>query len=269
MKIEQLYQCRTIRICAVILLLGLIAACQDDLEGVTPDKLLENAYSSAHEGRWEDALRFTGQAYALRPDDTSVCLFHALALENNGRGQDALEVSRLAAKDNKSFYAQYTYGRMLFQQKKYTAAQTYLNRAAALKPGDFNTLILQQQTAARLNQFEVNPKLCEELFKRFGRQRGADFSAYIYNELALNILAQKKLNPRMRSRLLNIFARAIKVAPSSPEIAWNQAVFFDYYLGDTAAAKKHYENFLRLTENYSGMEKERTAVRERLYNTGK
>ena len=269
MKIEQLHLCRTIRICAVLFLLGFAASCKDDLEGITPDKLLDNAYSSAHEGRWEDALRFTGQAYTLRPDDTSVRLLHALALENNSRGQDALEVSRLAAKDSKSFYAQYTYGRMLFQQKKYSSAQTYLNRAAALKPDDFNTLILQQQTAARLNQFEANPKLCGNLFKLFGRQRGADFSAYIYNELALNILAQKKLNSRMQTRLLNIFERANKVAPSSPELAWNQAVFYDYYLGDTVAAKKHYEKFLRLTENYSGMEKERTAVRERLYNTGK
>lgn len=269
MKNKQKYGVQFSRIFLAAILLLLIAACNDQLEDATAEQLMEKAYASAYEGQWEEALKLTTQAYSQRPDDTSVRLLHALALENNGRNNDALEVSRLAAEDTKSFFAQYTYGRMLFQQKKFTQAQTYLKRAEALKKDDFNTMILLQQTAAHLNQFEENPKLCENLFRLYGRQRGADFSAYVYNELAINIIAQQRLNKRMQNRLLKIFERANKVVPSSPELAWNQAVFYDYYLGNPVAAKTFYEKFLRLTEKYSGMEKERTAVKERLYKTEK
>lgn len=256
--------------CILVSLALLFAtACKDDQEDASVEQLMEKAYAAAHEGQWQDALKITEQAYTQRPDDTSVRLLHALALENNGRTNDALEVSRLAAEDTKSFYAQYAYGRMLLQQKKFSQAQTYLKRAAALKKDDFNTQILLQQAAAHLKQFQENPKLCESLYKQYGGQRGADFSAYIYNELALNILAQKKLNGTMKRRLLAIFKLANKAVPSSPELAWNQAVYYDYYCKNFAEAKPFYEKFLSLTEKYSGMEKERTAVRERLYNAGK
>ncbi len=269
MKKKQIQKIRIVRtvLAAVVLLFAL--SCKDEMENATAEQLMEQAYSAAYEGIWEDALKFTEQAYSQRPDDTSVRLLHALAQENNGRTNDALETARLSAEDTKSFFAQYTYGRMLFQQKKFTQAQTYLERAAALRKDDFNTMLLLQQTAAYLNRFEENPKRCENLFKLYGKQRGADFSAYIYNELALNMFAQKKMNTRMQKRLLAIFNLANKTLPSSPELTWNQAVFYDYYLGDAETAKPYYEKFLNLTEKYSGMEKERSAVKERLYNTGK
>lgn len=261
------YACR---ILLVFLILNFATACKDEMEDATAVQLMEQAYTSAYEGRWEEALKFTEMAYAKRPDDTSVRLLHALALENNGRANDALEVGRLAAEDTKSFFAQYTYGRMLFQQKKYSVAQTYLKRAAELKKDDFNTLILLQQILVQLGTFEEKQQMCKNLSALYGRQRGNDFQLYLYNEAALNVIAQKKLGTRTQTRVLTaIFERANKTVPASPEMAWNQAVYYDYYVGDFAKAKPFYEKFLSLTEKYSGMEKERTAVKERLYNAGK
>ena len=250
-------------------LIFFLSGCSDEIESSNAEQLLEQAYSFAHDGRWEDALKFSAQAYKLRPDNTTVRLMQALALKNNGRENDALEVSRIAAEDEKSFLAQYNYGYMLFQEKRYDQAQIYLKRALELKKDDFNTLILLQQSSARLEQHSANQNYCRELMRLYGSRHGKDFNAYIYNELALNILnGMPKNTARTRGKLEKIFELAAKATPSSPELEWNRAVFYDYYLNDFASAKKHYERFLQLTEKYSGMEKERAAVNERLYKSG-
>ena len=244
--------------------------CSDEAEIMGAEQLLNQAYASANEGRWEDAMRFSAQAYQLRPDNTAVRLMQAFALENNGRENEALEISRMAADDERSFLAQYTYGRMLFQRKRYEQAQGYLKKALELKKDDFNTLLMLQQSAARLRQHAENQNLCRELMNRYGEKCGKDFKTYIYNELALNILSGvSNIGRGTKGKLEKIFALAVNSSPSSPELAWNQAVFYEYYLKDFPTAKKHYERFLQLTEKYSGMEKERAAVKERLYKSGK
>lgn len=99
-------------------LIFFLSGCSDEIESSSAEQLLEQAYSFANDGRWEDALKFSAQAYKLRPDNTTVRLMQALALKNNGRENDALEISRIAAEDEKSFLAQYNYGYMLFQEKR-------------------------------------------------------------------------------------------------------------------------------------------------------
>lgn len=262
--------CRFTVLAICLLSVLLTASCSDEPEAANAEQLLNQAYASANEGRWEDALRFSSRAYQLRPDNTAVRLMQALALENNGRENNALELSRLAADDEKSFPAQYTYGRMLFQRKRYDQAQGYLKKALELKKDDFNTLILLQQSSARLGQHTENQNLCRELMTLYGGKRGKDFNTYIYNELALNILSGvSNIGRGTKGKLEKIFALAINASPSSPELAWNLGVFYEYYIKDFPAAKKHYERFLQLTEKYSGMEKERAAVGERLYKSGK
>lgn len=254
--------------CLLSIIFG--AGCSDEAEHAGIEQLLDQAYALANEGRWEDAMRFSAQAYQLRPDNTAVRLMQAFALENNGRENEALEISRMAADDDRSFLAQYTYGRMLFQRKRYEHAQGYLKKAQELKNDDFNTLLMLQQTAARLGQHTENQNLCRELMNRYGEKCGKDFRTYIYNELALNILnGVSSIGRGTKGKLEKIFALAVNSSPSSPELAWNLAVFYEYYLKDFSAAKKHYERFLQLTEKYSGMEKERAAVKERLYKSGK
>lgn len=251
-------------LCAA-LVLSLTPACSDETEDLSVDQLIQNAYTAAHEGRWEDTLKFSEQAYTKRPDDTTVRIMHALALENNGRDNDALETSRLAAEDAKSFLAQYTYARMLFQRKKYDQAQAYLKKALELKADDFNTLVLLQQTAANLKQYQENQAYCRKLMELFGSKRGTEFSSYIYNELALNILrGMPKMTPQIQQTLIEINRRASKADPASPELEWNQAIMYDFYFHDFTTAKKHYEKFLEMTEKYSGMGKERAAAKERL-----
>lgn len=258
-----------VRLLFLCLLFFALTACKDEMEGVSTEQLMEKAFAFANEGRWDETLKYSEEAYKQRPDDTSVRLLHAFALENNGRDNEALEVGRHASGDTKSYLAQYNYGRMLFQRKRYDQAQIYLKQALALKNNDFNTLILLQQSAARLNQNAENQKYCKILWDLFSSKRGPDFSSYIYNELSLNILCGRPVLTQNNVKLVkNIFSRAAKTDPASPELEWNQAIFYDFYINDPGVAREHYKKFLKLTERYSGMEKERAAVNSRLNKLG-
>ena len=92
-----------------------------------PEKLLEQAYEAAASNSWKRALDLAQMAEKIRPDDTSVLIMLSLAQENNGYEDDAFETIRKAAADEKSFMAQYTVGRMLYQRGRYEAA--YLGAA--------------------------------------------------------------------------------------------------------------------------------------------
>lgn len=232
--------------------------CGDEETVATTEQLMEQAFNAANGGRWDIALQYSAQAYKNRPDDVSVRIMHALALENNGQENEALEISRSAAEDKTSFLAQYTYGRMLFQRERYEQAMQVLKSALALRSDDFNTLLMLQQAAAILNHPE-NKKYYSQLWRLYGSKRGADFKAYIYNEGSLHFLRTDK-----RSRNVERgFLEALKAAPDSPQIMLNLAIYYDYYCGNYQKAEPFYKRFLFLTENHSGMLDERNRIRQR------
>ncbi len=221
-----------------------------------PEKLLEQAYEAAASNSWKRALDLAQMAEKIRPDDTSVLIMLSLAQENNGYEDDAFETIRKAAADEKSFMAQYTVGRMLYQRGRYEGAYSFLKKAQSLKPDDINTLLLLEQTAARLNKNDVQT-YCALLWRQFPDH--FKNSPFVMNELGLFFAIR-----RDAVRAIAAFRNAEKVDPDSPEIQLNLAVVHDYLADQRQSAIRHYEKYLRLTANRPGLEADRLEVTRRL-----
>lgn len=247
------------------LLVGLVAAlpcvsCKEEAEQ-SVSVLLQKAFESARDGDWKTALSYSSKAYRKAPGDSSAMILHALALENQEQEQEALEIIRRAAgADKDSFMAQYTCGRLLFQEGKYEQALIPLKTAFSLKPDDVNTLILLEKCASLCRTRETFD-YCQLLWKdpRFKDRFNNGSNPFVMNEMGLYYAIRK--NER---KALGAFLLAEKIAPEQPEIQLNLAIVYDYMRNERAKAIPHYEKYLRLTASQTGFETERLDVSRRI-----
>ncbi len=234
-----------------------LAGCGESA-ALTPEMLLDQAYNEAVNGTWKRALELALAAKKARPYDSSVLIMTALAQENCGLEQDALETIRMASTDDKSFMVQYTFGRMLFQQAQYEQAMIPLKKAHALQPGDQDTVLLLEQAAAHQNLNEVG-NYCSLLWKNFPKDFNNKKNPYVMNELGLYYAVRKDAR-----RAAAAFRQAEAIAPDSPEIQLNLAIVADYLGDDPQTARRHYGKYLRLTADRPGLESDRLEVTRRL-----
>lgn len=244
---------------ASALILCSAAACGDT--GPAPDAgtLLSQACDAASGCDWQTALRLSGEAYRKAPGDTNVLICRALALENNGRPDEAFEIIRKAAGDRASFMAQYTFGRMCFQRENFEQALPPLKRAFELKPDDLKALILLEQTSAAQRSLSVKTYLIDHLWKKFPARFRTGKDPFVLNELGLFFAVH-----RQPEHAAAAFRKALKISPDSPEIHWNLAVVYDFHRRKPALAAPYYEKFLRLTGGVPGREADRLAAARRL-----
>jgi len=224
-------------------------------------ELLRKSFDGAKNGDWKTALNYAQAAYKQAPDDTSVLILLALSQENQEQEQNALETIRKAAEsDKKSFMAQYTYGRMLFQAGKFEQALIPLKAAYSLKPDDVNTLILLEKTSSFCKTRETF-QYCEILWKdpMFKSRFNNGKNPFVMNEMGLYYATRK--NPK---KAISAFSYAERLAPDQPQIQLNLAIVYDYMQNDRAKAIPHYEKYLRMTSNMTGFETERLDVSRRI-----
>ena len=220
----------------------------------TADELMQRSLASAKEARWSRALDQAESAVAKAPGSTLANVLLAIALENNNRTDEALNVAIRAGSDTSSFIAQYTLGRLYVRQRKYDSSVKPLTRALELRPDDANTLILLARAKLRLNTEDAL-----NLNKRLLSLPQFKDSPFVYNELG--ILYILKGEPKNAQRF---FIKALELDADNPYLHLNSAVLHDYHLGDLSKARQYYNSFLRLSANRPELLEEYKKVQIRL-----
>jgi len=220
----------------------------------TADEWMQKSLTSAKEAKWGRALDQAERAVAKAPGDTLANVLYAIALENNGRQDEALNAAIRAGADSSCFIAQYTLGRLYCRQQKYDSSVKPLTRALELRPDDANTLILLARAKLRLNTEDALT-----LNKRLLSIPQFTESAAVYNELG--VLQVLKNEPRKATAL---FLKALSLDADNPYLNLNNAILHDYYLGDLMKARQYYNSFLRLSANRRELLDEYKEVQTRL-----
>ncbi len=220
----------------------------------TADEWMRKSLASAKEAKWKRALDQAENAVANAPGDTLANVLYAIALENNGHTDEALNVAARAGTDSSCFIAQYTLGRIYFRQQKYDSCIKPLTRAMELRPDDANTLILLARAKLRLNTedaLNLNKRLLDlPQFKE---------SPVVYNELG--VIQVLKNEPK---KATSLFLKALSLDADNPHLNLNAAILYDYYLGNQMMASKYYNSFLRLSANRRELLDEYKEVQTRL-----
>ena len=220
----------------------------------TADEWMRKSLASAKEAKWKRALDQAENAVEKAPGDTLANVLYAIALENNGHTDEALNVAARAGTDSSCFIAQYTLGRIYLRQQKYDSCIKPLTRALELRPDDANTLILLARAKMRLNTedaLNLNKRLLElPQFKD---------SPVVYNELG--VIQVLKNEPK---KATSLFLKALSLDADNPHLNLNAAILYDYYLGNQMMASKYYNSFLRLSANRRELLDEYKEVQTRL-----
>lgn len=234
---------------AVFSVLLLISACSPEKK--TPAALLSEAIAAGSKGDWKTALDVSSEALESAPGNRDILLFSALALENTGRMEEAVNRVRSISSDPNDFMVQYTLGRMLFKQGHTEQCIAPLKYAEQASPRDINTLILLAKATLRLNTREAmiyQKKLLS--FPAFVN------SPVVFNELGVIFTLQGK--PR------EALAFLLDRRATLPVSVLNAAIVCDWHLNDRNRAEALYRKYLRLTARNPELERERFAVTRRL-----
>ncbi len=220
----------------------------------TADEWMRRALASAKEAKWSRALDQAENAVEKAPGDTIANVLYAIALENNGRTDEALNAAIRAGADSSCFIAQYTLGRLYFRQQKYDSCVKPLTLALELRPDDANTLILLARAKLRLNTedaLNLNRRLLS--LPQFAN------SPVVYNELG--VIQVLKGEPK---KATSLFLKALSLDADNPHLNLNNAILHDYFLGDRMRAQQYYNSFLRLSANRRELLDEYKEVQTRL-----
>lgn len=134
---------------AAFAILLLVSSCSSEKK--TPAALLSEAIAAGSRGDWKTALAVSSEALESAPGNRDILLFSALALENTGKMEEAVNRVRSISSDPNDFMVQYTLGRMLFKQGQLEQCIAPLKYAEQASPRDVNTLILLAKATLRLN----------------------------------------------------------------------------------------------------------------------
>ena len=234
---------------AAVSFLLLVSSCTSEKK--TPAGLLSEAVAAGNRGDWKKALAVSTEALENAPGNRDILLFSALALENTGRTEEAVNRVRSISSDPGDFMVQYTLGRMLFKQGRLEQCIAPLKYAEQASPRDVNTLILLSKATLRLNTKDAavyQKKLLS--FPAFAN------SPVVFNELGVIFALQGK--PRDALTFL-LCPRA-----TLPVSVLNAAIICDWHLNDKSQARVLYGKYLRLTARNPEFERERFSVTRRL-----
>ena len=217
-----------------------------------PAVILKQAIAAAQKADWETAGELAEDARALYPEQSDIILFSALAMEKNGRPDEALaRLQNLPASYHDDFKIQYTLGRLLYRKGKYEQCLAPLKNALVVRPDDANTLLLLAKAQAHLN--------IKDTFRNYARllkMPGYKNDPVICNEIAVFLAVRGK--PEGALLVLRDKCKTLPLA------TWNGAVILDYHLGRKQEAIAWYNRFLREAANRPELENHRFRVTRRL-----
>ena len=229
----------------------LLAACSSEKK--TPAALLADAIAAGKQGDWKSALSISDDAVEIAPGNRDILLFSALAMENNGHLEEAINRVQSIASDPNDFMVQYTLGRMLFKQGRMEQCIAPLKAAEQASPRDINTLILLAKASLRLNTKDAADY----------QKKLLSFPAFVNSPVVFNELGVVfALRGKPREALAFLLDRRATL----PVSVLNAAIVHDWYLNEKNRAVELYSKYLRLTARNPELERERVAVSQRFKN---
>lgn len=219
--------------------------------------LMKKAEKNALAGQWNKTLECTEDAVSLQPKNVEAIVLHALALEHNGKNNNALEeIAKASSLSPGTFFVQYTHGRMLFERGRYESCIAPLKNALKLRPGNTDTLLL----LARVSTIQKNMQDAKIYYSMLAKSKEYAKDPAPWNELGMIVLLEDK-SPK---KSVAYFNYAYRLAQSNPTTVLNMAVLCDRYLNDKKNAKAFYQHYLALTKHDSSLSAERSSVEKRV-----
>lgn len=227
------------------------------------EELLNEAVQHGQAGQWEDCEKCAVEVLKDKPDNASALLLRAIAAENLGQKEVALESAKQASENAPGdFSAQYTYGRMLAQYPEKTKnAIQVLKRARELNRNHASTLLLLGQCSLRINSadaigyFRMLPQELRE-------------TPEVRTCMAIYYIGRIELDPRSKAIAMEALFRAYQAAPEDPVVILNMAFFLDqYYRRDRKGREKaisFYRRYLLMTANNPELNPTRAQVQQRI-----
>ena len=136
---------------AILPLMIIFSGCQDNN---STDEKLNQAFNHARNGDWKSAEKIAAEISEAYPQAIQPMLIQALAYEQKGELDKAIDLARHAADAaTKDFTAQYTYGRLCASVPlRQAEAFSVLENALKLNPEDTNTLVLLCSIGVQRNE---------------------------------------------------------------------------------------------------------------------
>lgn len=239
-----------------ILALGFLVmlSCKKE-QALSNNELINLAAKCGKEGNWPKACEYAKRAVAQNRNDVKGRVMYAIALDHHALVDYALDEAREAVKlDPENFLAQYTLGRILYDNQNYKGCIGPLEKANKLKKNNPFVLVLLAQACRELN----NPKALAYFYQlsktaRFSSKPGP------HNEVALLLMKKKQISMATRE-----FVKAKSLDPDNPTVALNLAVFLDRTVNNPKAAIRFYQKYLELTEANHALSKKRSEVENRI-----
>lgn len=218
-------------------------------------EILDDAAKAGNENKWQDALYEAKKAARREPQNPSALMMLAIAYENTGRKDLAVQAARTAAGlATDDYSAQYLLGRLYYESpKNIQDCIEPLLRARKIKPDDPNTLILLGQSARKLNL--QNPEQYYEVLTKTERFKNRPEP---WNEMGVIYVSRNDLG-----RAANCFVNAYRTAPDNHIVVRNLAIFMDR-CNRKSKAVLFYKKYLDLIAGNPEMEHQRRQVRRRI-----
>lgn len=227
------------------------------------EELLNEAVKYGKDGQWEDCEKSALEVLKEKPDNAHALLLRAIAAENLGQNEVALESAKQASENAPGdFSAQYTYGRMLAQYPEKTKnAIQVLKRARELKKNHASTLMLLGQCCLRINSpeaigyFRMLPKHLRE-------------TPEVRTCMAIYYIGRMDVDPDNKKVAMEALYLAYKAAPENPVVVLNMAFFLDQYYRKNRKGREKaigfYRRYLLLTMNNPEVNPTRAQVQQRI-----
>ncbi|GEM_PF-1284805 len=244
-----------------ILLLGVLAFGLASCSGGTKqtnEELLKSAIEAATgpKADWQKARSYAFKAVKQKSDDANARVMLAISLEQCGQASNAIDEIRKAVElDPKNFMAQFTKGRMLFENDRIGDSIAPLKEARKLKPDNANALLLLARSSAALGR----NKEAAEYYATLAKLPNYKEKAVPFNELAVLYVNQKDYQ-----KASLFFQEAYKRAPNDHIVVLNIGIFCDVYLKNPAYAIKHYNRYQELTLSNPELATVRNKLKKRI-----
>jgi tetratricopeptide (TPR) repeat protein len=249
------YAVITVAIASVAGMLLFLAAC-NRTSSMTTAELLNQAAKSAQSGKWSKTLKLAKVAVERAPANAPAFILLAMAYENTGKNEQAVEAARKAVKlEPDNFMAQYTLGRLYaIDQNKLQDAVEPLLRALKLRPGDPDTLVLLADCSQKLNLPKTtdyyNQIVALPAFKKHYEP---------WNQLGVYYAEKGNLR-----NAATCFSQAYSLAPDNHMVLLNFGIFFDKYVRKPDRALKYYQKYMEVTANNPETEQKKQEIKARI-----
>jgi tetratricopeptide (TPR) repeat protein len=181
--------------------------------------LLQKSITLAESGEWAKSHLLASKAVAQDSSDPNARIMFALTLEQLDQIEKAIEESSQAISlDPNNFMAQYTQGRLFFNQRRYEDCPAPLKKAHELNPENSQPIVLLARTNAYLGIRKEAIKYYIALAKHVDYTDKPE----PYNELGVLFMNKGDLK-----RALRFFDEAYSKDKKSIPVNINLAVFWD------------------------------------------